>query len=92
LGKDVVMLQYVGENHGLRVPANRKDYTVRMREFFGYHLKGEPAPQWLLEGVPHLEMEEHLEDRAELVKPRDSSGDSSGGSRGGEGGRGGRQR
>ncbi len=88
LGKDVVMLQYVGENHGLRVPANRKDYTVRMREFFGYHLKGEPAPQWLLEGVPHLEMEEHLEDRAELVKPRDSSG----GGRGGEGGRGGRQR
>ncbi len=88
LGKDVVMLQYVGENHGLRVPANQKDYTVRMREFFGHHLKGEPAPQWMLEGVPHLKMDDHLDERSELVKPRDSRG----GGRGGEGGRGGRQR
>jgi len=91
LGKDVVMLQYVGENHGLRVPANQKDYTVRMREFFGYHLKGEPAPQWLLDGVPHLKMDEHLDDRAELVKPRDNKGGEDKG-KGGDRGRGGRQR
>ncbi len=68
LEKPVVMLQYVGENHGLRKPANRKDYTVRMREFFGHYLKGEPAPEWWREGVPHLEMEEHLEERSKLVK------------------------
>jgi dipeptidyl aminopeptidase/acylaminoacyl peptidase len=91
LGKDVIMLQYVGENHGLRVPANMKDYTVRMREFFDHHLKGAEAPQWLLEGVPHLKMDEHLEERAKLVAPRDSSGgDGSRGGRGGEG-RGGRR-
>ncbi|MGD2217963.1 MAG: prolyl oligopeptidase family serine peptidase, partial [Gemmatimonadales bacterium] len=71
LEKPVVMLQYVGENHGVRKPANRKDYTVRMREFFDHHLKGEPAPDWWTEGVPHLEMEEHLEERAKLVKGRD---------------------
>ena len=70
LGKDVVMLQYVGENHGLRVPANQKDYTVRMREFFDHHLKGAEAPAWLLEGVPHLKMDAHLEERAPLVAPR----------------------
>ena len=87
LGKDVVMLQYVGENHGLREPANQKDYTVRMREFFDHHLKGEPAPQWLLEGVPHLKMEEHLDERSELVKPRDSGGGEA--RQGGGGGRGG---
>ncbi len=71
LEKPVVMLQYVGENHGVRKPANRKDYTVRMREFFDHHLKGEPAPDWWTEGVPHLEMEEHLKDRAKLVKGRE---------------------
>ena len=65
------MLQYVGENHGVRKPANQKDYTVRMREFFDHYLKGEPAPDWWTEGVPHLEMEEHLEERAKLVKERE---------------------
>lgn len=79
LGKDVIMLQYVGENHGLREPSNRKDYTVRMKEFFDHHLKGVEAPQWLLEGVPHLKMEDHLIERAELVKPRDASGETGGG-------------
>jgi dipeptidyl aminopeptidase/acylaminoacyl peptidase len=64
LQKPVVMLQYKGENHGLRVPANMKDYTVRMREFFDHHLKGKSAPKWWIEGVPHLKLKEHLEERA----------------------------
>ncbi|MEE8585484.1 MAG: prolyl oligopeptidase family serine peptidase, partial [Acidobacteriota bacterium] len=59
LEKPVVMLQYKGENHGLRKPANRKDYTLRMKAFFDHHLKGSPAPDWLKEGIPHLELEEH---------------------------------
>jgi dienelactone hydrolase len=63
LGKDVVMLQYVGENHGLQQPRNQKDYTVRMREFFDHYLKGEPAPAWLKDGIPRLKMEEHLKSR-----------------------------
>jgi hypothetical protein len=64
LNKPVVMLQYRGENHGLAKPANQKDYSIRMREFFDHHLKGKPAPRWLKEGVPHLKMEEHLKERA----------------------------
>ena len=75
LGKDVIMLQYEGENHGLRKPANMKDYTVRMREFFDFHLKGAEAPEWLLEGVDHLDMEDHLKDRAKLVKPEEGKGE-----------------
>ena len=63
LEKPVVMLQYKGENHGLIKPANRKDYTVRMREFFDHHLMGKAAPQWLKEGVPHLKLDDHLKDR-----------------------------
>ncbi|CAN5293561.1 prolyl oligopeptidase family serine peptidase [soil metagenome] len=63
LQKPVVMLQYKGENHGLVQPANRKDYSVRMKEFFDFHLQGKPAPDWWTEGVPHLKMDEHLKKR-----------------------------
>ncbi len=68
LGKNVIMLEYVGENHGLVKPANRFDYTVRMKEFFDHYLKGAPAPKWMTDGVPRLEMEDHLKDRANLKK------------------------
>jgi len=69
LGKNVIMLEYVGENHGLVKPANRFDYTIRMKEFFDHYLKGAPAPAWVTDGVPRLEMEQHLKDRANLKKP-----------------------
>jgi hypothetical protein len=35
-----------------------------MREFFDHHLKDQPAPGWLKEGVPHLQHDEHLSERA----------------------------
>jgi hypothetical protein len=69
LEKPVVMLQYKGENHGLRKPENRKDYAVRMREFFDHHLMGKAAPNWLTEGVPHLKLKDHLDEREHMVKP-----------------------
>jgi dipeptidyl aminopeptidase/acylaminoacyl peptidase len=61
LRKPVVMVQYKGENHGLAKLPNRKDYAVRMMEFFDHHLKGKPAPAWLARGVPKLELDEHLD-------------------------------
>ncbi|GAI09707.1 unnamed protein product, partial [marine sediment metagenome] len=67
LGKPVVMLQYKGENHGLRKPANQKDYTIRMREFFDHHLMGKPAPKWLQEGISHLKLEEHIKERTKQI-------------------------
>lgn len=70
LGKEVVLLEYVGENHGLSRPANQKDYAVRMMEWFDHFLRGEPAPEWLQEGVPRLKMEEHLRARKPLVDPK----------------------
>ena len=68
LKKPVVMLQYVGENHGLVKAANQKDYLVRMREFFDHYLMGKPAPQWLLEGIPHLKHKEHIKERVKELK------------------------
>jgi dienelactone hydrolase len=63
LKKPVVLVQYKGENHGLSKLENRKDYSVRMMEFFNHHLKGETAPDWLEKGVDKLDLEEHLEKR-----------------------------
>ena len=67
LGKDVVLLEYVGENHGLARPANQKDYALRLTEWFDTFLRDQPAPQWLQEGIPRLKMEEHLKTRRPLV-------------------------
>jgi dipeptidyl aminopeptidase/acylaminoacyl peptidase len=67
LGKDVLLLQYVGENHGLQQPENQKDYTMRMKEFFDHYLIGAPAPDWLKDGIPRLRMQEHLKSRQKKV-------------------------
>jgi dipeptidyl aminopeptidase/acylaminoacyl peptidase len=73
LKKPVVMLQYVGENHGLQKPANQKDYTVRMKEFFDHYLMGRPAPAWYTEGIPYLELKDHLKERAKDLKPAETA-------------------
>jgi len=62
------MLEYVGENHGLQKAANRKDYTVRMKEFFDHHLKGLPAPDWWEQGVPYLKLKDHLRERVKALQ------------------------
>lgn len=64
LNKPVVMITYKGENHGIAKMPNRKDYAVRMMEYFDYMLKGKPAPEWWSKGVNRLDMEKHLETRA----------------------------
>jgi dipeptidyl aminopeptidase/acylaminoacyl peptidase len=64
LKKPVILVQYLGENHGLGKLENRKDYAVRMMEFFDHHLKGLPAPEWMEKGVPRLKLGAHLEERA----------------------------
>jgi dipeptidyl aminopeptidase/acylaminoacyl peptidase len=78
--KPVIMLEYLGENHSLRKPANQRDYTVRMKEFFDHYLMGAPAPDWMVNGVPRLKMDDHLKDRANAKKtPAKTSTTRSGG-------------
>ncbi len=60
LGKDVILLEYVGENHGLSQLRNRKDYSQRLMEYWDTYLKGDSAPEWLEKGIPRLRMDEHL--------------------------------
>ena len=54
LGKPVWMLNYNGEPHGLTKYANKRDYAIRMQQFFDHYLLGAPAPTWMVEGVPAL--------------------------------------
>lgn len=68
MDKPVILLEYPGENHGLARPANQQDYTERMKEWFDHYLKGEAAPQWMKEGIPRLEMEEHINERLKARK------------------------
>ncbi len=67
LGKEVILLEYVGENHGLAKPANMRDYAQRMSEYFDHYLKGAPAPDWLTNGIPRIKMDEHLKARADTA-------------------------
>jgi len=87
LGKEVIMLEYAGENHGLARPVNQKDYAVRMTEYFDHYLKGAPAPEWLKNGIPRLKMEDHLTARkdslAKLGDPVPATAVASGGGSGG---------
>ena len=53
--KNAILLAYIGEGHGLRGLANRKDLTVRYFQFFDHYLKDAPAPKWMTEGVPFLD-------------------------------------
>lgn len=52
LAKPVWMLNYNNEGHGLSRPPNRKDWAVRMQQFFDHYLMGAPIPVWMDEGVP----------------------------------------
>ncbi|MGH7577702.1 MAG: prolyl oligopeptidase family serine peptidase [Longimicrobiales bacterium] len=54
LDKPVWMLNYNGEDHGLRKEQNRKDWTIRMQQFFDHYLKDAPPPVWMVEGVPAI--------------------------------------
>jgi dipeptidyl aminopeptidase/acylaminoacyl peptidase len=55
LGKPVWMLNYNGDKHNLTQLANKKDLSIRMRQFFDHYLLGQPAPEWMTEGIPALE-------------------------------------
>ena len=59
-GKNMVMLVYEGENHGLREEPNQKDYRNRIMQWFAHYLKGEPAPDWITKGLSYIEQQDGL--------------------------------
>ncbi|MFT4538896.1 MAG: dipeptidyl aminopeptidase/acylaminoacyl peptidase [Planctomycetota bacterium] len=55
LDKPSWLLNYNGEQHGLTQYANKRDYAIRMAQFFDHYLLGAPAPVWLQSGVDALD-------------------------------------
>jgi dienelactone hydrolase len=59
-GKQVVLLVYNNEDHGLRKRPNQVDYQRRIFEWFDHYLDGKPAPAWITEGTSHLDREREI--------------------------------
>ena len=59
------MLNYNGDGHGVTKRANKVDFAIRMYQFFDHYLKDEPAPEWMINGVPAVE--KGLNDGLQLI-------------------------
>ena len=55
LNKPVWLLNYNGEGHGIGKYSHKRDYATRMSQFFDFYLRGAPAPEWMVHGVPALQ-------------------------------------
>jgi len=56
LGKPAWLLNYNNGPHNLtKNLSNRKDLSVRMKQFFDYYLMNESAPEWLSAGVKAID-------------------------------------
>lgn len=58
--KEVVLIEYAGEDHGLRKKADQIDYQHRIFEWFGHYLKDEPAAGWIVEGQSYLDRQREV--------------------------------
>lgn len=55
LGKPAWLLNYNDEPHWPLKLQHRKDFQLRMSQFFDHYLKDAPTPSWMLRGVPAVE-------------------------------------
>jgi dipeptidyl aminopeptidase/acylaminoacyl peptidase len=53
LGKEVYLIDYNNDVHNPTKRANQKDIAMRMQQFFDYHLRGYPEPDWMIHGIPY---------------------------------------
>ncbi len=54
LGKPAWLVNYVNELHWPQEFHERRDWNIRMQQFFDHYLTGAPAPVWLAEGIPAI--------------------------------------
>lgn len=61
LNKPAWLLNYNGAPHNLTEKrSNQMDFTIRMKQFFDHYLKGAPAPEWMVDGIPAIEKGKNL--------------------------------
>jgi dipeptidyl aminopeptidase/acylaminoacyl peptidase len=58
--KNVVLIEYAGEDHGLRKKADQVDYQHRIFAWFGHYLKDEPAETWITGGESYLDRQKEV--------------------------------
>ena len=68
LGKPAWMVNYNGEMHALRRSANRRDWAIRMQQFFDHYLLGTPPAVWMAQGIPATKKGQTL--GLDLVEPQ----------------------
>ena len=62
--KEVVLIEYAGEDHGLSKKADQVDYQRRIFAWFAHYLKGEPAEDWIANGQSYLDRQKELKKTA----------------------------
>ena len=55
LGKEIYFIDYNNDVHNPASRANQRDIAMRMQQFFDNKLKGAPAPDWMVHGIPYLQ-------------------------------------
>lgn len=68
-----MLLQYGGEDHGLRRRAHQIDYHHRIFEWFDHYLTGAPAAPWIVSGERFLDRERDLQQRKLPAPPRQTT-------------------
>ncbi|NQV35711.1 MAG: S9 family peptidase [Phycisphaeraceae bacterium] len=67
LEKPAWLLNYNGNPHWVMGQENRRDFAIRMQQFFDHYLKDAPEPEWMAFGVPAVDKGENF--GLELLEP-----------------------
>ena len=67
LEKPAWMLNYNGNPHWVMGETNRRDFAIRMQQFFDHYLMDAPEPEWMAVGVPAVDKGKEL--GLELLEP-----------------------
>ena len=70
LEKPAWMLNYNGDPHWVMGEKNRRDFAIRMQQFFDHYLMDAPEPEWLAIGIPAVDKGKEL--GLELLEPLES--------------------
>jgi prolyl oligopeptidase family protein len=54
LGKEAYLISYNNDVHNPASRANQKDIAMKMQQFFDNKLRGAPAPDWMVHGIPYV--------------------------------------
>ena len=60
LGKPAWMVVYNEQPHWPITEAMKRDWNIRLQQYFDHFLKGAPAPEWMVEGIPATEKGRNL--------------------------------